>query len=247
MTLSYQDIETLGRMIRKDFDCAFPRAFLQRIRALEVDRFADQYLGLHVYYRMLSRDKSLLGLTTYAETKLHLPSGMWENSMTLSADTVLLDRSLTPVYVCTERDQIREYRRRFTLAHECAHQILYRLQSPKERETVRQGYAERKRYNCRDLKSKEDWNEWQANALAAVLLMPEQDIQLLIQTYHAGRPLISYGGKFQYADLLSLKQMSRLFGVSNAAVCNRLRKLGLLELRPYQRYRDRMDVNYEEI
>ena len=42
-----------------------------------------------------------------------------------------------------------------------------------ENQTVcKEQYSSRCAYSSRELKSKEDWNEWQANALGAALLMP---------------------------------------------------------------------------
>lgn len=69
-------------------------------------------------------------------------------------------------------------KRRFTLAHECAHQILFQLETDEQKEACRKLYAERRAYSLRDLKSNEDWNEWQANALGAAILMPQQEIDL---------------------------------------------------------------------
>ena len=62
-------------------------------------------------------------------------------------------------------------KRRFTLAHECAHQLLFHLESEDTKAACRKLYAERRTYSLRDLKSNEDWNEWQANVLGAAILM----------------------------------------------------------------------------
>ena len=63
------------------------------------------------------------------------------------------------------------------LAHECAHQILFQLETEEEKQYRCRDYATRKVYSLRDLKTKEDWNEWQANALGAALLMPQEEVE----------------------------------------------------------------------
>ena len=66
-----------------------------------------------------------------------------------------------------EPSQIRKLcgKRRFTLAHECAHQILFQMETDKIREACRRKYSARTAYSLRALKTREDWNEWQANVL----------------------------------------------------------------------------------
>ena len=38
-------------------------------------------------------------------------------------------------------------------------------------------------YSLRELKTREDWNEWQANVLGAAILMPQREIDLAVAYY----------------------------------------------------------------
>lgn len=105
-------------------------------------------------------------------------------------------------------------KRRFTLAHECAHQILFQMESGEVKQSFRRVYSERRPYSFRELKDKEDWNEWQANALGATLLMPQAEIQRAMQRYAKGRKLTKYGGRYSYADNLALSLLCQSLGVS---------------------------------
>ena len=61
-------------------------------------------------------------------------------------------------------------KRRFTLAHECAHQILFQLESDEVKTSCEMKYSARTAYTPRELKTREDWNEWQANVLGAAIV-----------------------------------------------------------------------------
>lgn len=68
------------------------------------------------------------------------------------------------------------------------------------KESCEKKYAARTAYSLRDLKSREDWNEWQANVLGAAILMPQKEIDLAMWYFAAGRTLINYEGRFSYKD-----------------------------------------------
>ena len=57
---------------------------------------------------------------------------------------------------------------------------------------------DRTAYSLRELKTREDWNEWQANVLGAAILMPQREIDLAVAYYARGRKLISYDGTYAY-------------------------------------------------
>ena len=112
----------------------------------------------------------------------------------LKQNQILLDSSFL------EAGKVKKLcgKRRFTLAHECAHQILFQMESEESQQKCRESYSERRSYSLRDLKSREDWNEWQANALGAALLMPQAEIKRAMWLFAQCRTLISYEGRFSY-------------------------------------------------
>ena len=106
----------------------------------------------------------------------------------LKRNQVLLDSSFI------QPGQVKKLcgKRRFTLAHECAHQILFQLESDEGKAACRKQYAARRCYSLRDLKTREDWNEWQANALGAAILMPKEEIGFAMWRFASGRKLKNY-------------------------------------------------------
>ena len=111
---------------------------------------------------------------------------------------------------------------RFTIAHECAHQLLYHISSDEIKDKCEVQYAARSSYSPRELKLKEDWNEWQANYLAAVILMPQKEIKLAMDKFARKRILTSYDGRFNYPDNFILTIISSVLCVSKAAARIRL-------------------------
>lgn len=242
MILSHIQIEEIAAAVTKDFNefffggrAAFETHYAQ---ATPIDQLAGDYLGLRVSFARLSDDGSICGLTAYTDTEYAATCQGVTRLIPLKANEVLLDSSFM------EPGQVRARcgKRRFTLAHECAHQILFQMESDEARQARRETYSPRTAYSLRDLKTREDWNEWQANALGAALLMPQREIDRAMYHLARGRKLIDYEGWFGYMDLMVLKQLCQTLGVSRSAAIIRLRQLGYMEERPYAEYIDPLEV-----
>jgi len=128
-------------------------------------------------------------------------------------------------------------RRRFTIAHECAHQMLYRMESEARQEELDLQYSARV-FSLRELRSLNDWCEWQANALAAALLIPKKYVELLLGDRH----LAVYGKRLNRPDKLALDNMCNRLKVSQTAMLLRLKQLGYLKVLPSAAYYDPTDV-----
>ena len=242
MILSYTQIEEIAAAVTKDFNEFFfgERAVPEThyAQATPIDWLATDYLGLRVSYARLSEDGSICGLTAYTDTEYAATCQGVTRLIPLKANEVLLDSSFM------EPGQVRARcgKRRFTLAHECAHQILFQMESDEARQARRETYSPRTAYSLRDLKTREDWNEWQANALGAALLMPQREIDRAMDYLARGRRLINYGGWFNYGDRAVLSQLCQTLGVSKSAAVIRLRQMCHLEDRPYEEYADPLEV-----
>ena len=241
MILSHKQIEEIAAAVTKDFNEFFfgQEADIVRVaRATPIDQLASDYLGLKVSFARLSPDGSVCGLTAYADTEYIIEEMGVQRTIPLKRNQVLLDESFI------KPGQVRKLcgKRRFTLAHECAHQILFQMESDEVKETCQKKYAARTAYSLRDLKTREDWNEWQANALGAAILMPQKEIDLAMWNFASGKSLTSYEGQFSYRDRLSLRLLCQQMGVSKSAAIIRLRQLGYIEDRPYMEYRDPLEV-----
>lgn len=242
MILSHTQIEEIAAAVTKDFNkfffgkhAAFETYYAQ---ATPIDQLAGDYLGLRVSFAHLSDDGSICGLTAYTDTEYASTCRGVTRLIPLKANEVLLDSSFM------EPGQVKARcgKRRFTLAHECAHQLLFQMESDEAQRSHKEAYSPRTAYSLRDLKTREDWNEWQANALGAALLMPQREIDRAMRYLTQGRKLISYGGYFNYGDRTTLGQLCQTLGVSKSAAVIRLRQMGYLEDRPYEEYTDPLEV-----
>ena len=128
MILSHKQIEEIAAAVTKDFNEFFFGKDADNERstaqATPIDQFAKDYLGLSVSFAHLSSDGSLCGLTAYADTEYTIEEQGVKRTIPLKANQVLLDMSFIPP------GQVHALcgKRRFTLAHECAHQILFGIQ-----------------------------------------------------------------------------------------------------------------------
>ena len=242
MILSHRQIEDIAAAIIQDFNkffyCGSTVFGDKYVYATPIDEFARDYLRLNVRFARLSADGSICGLTSYADAEYIVEDMGVVRTIELKQNQILLDSC----FLETGKVQKLCGKRRFTLAQECAHQILFQMESEESQQKGRKLYAERRFYSLRDLKSREDWNEWQANALGAALLMPQAEIDRAMWIFAQCRTLISYEGRFSYADKLALSLLCQTLGVSKSAAMIRLRQLGYLEERPYVEFVDPLEV-----
>ena len=129
MILSQKNIEEIAVAVIRDFQKSFfgseaddPTRFAL---PTPIDQFASDYLNLKVSFQKLSSDGSIYGLTAYVDTEYQIEVDGSQRSIFLKTNDVVLDKSFI------EPANIRKLcgKRRFTLAHECAHQILFQLDS----------------------------------------------------------------------------------------------------------------------
>ena len=225
MILSQKQIEEIAAAVTEDFNKFFFGTESEEVRmarATPIDQFTRDYLGL----------------TAYTDTEYIVEEKGVRRTLPLKCNQVLLDESFI------RQGQIKKLcgKRRFTLAHECAHQILYQMESDEVKQCCNRQYSARTAYSLRDLKTHEDWNEWQANVLGAAILMPQKEVDLAAWYFIPEKKLTSYGGYFTYRDRLSLRAICAQLGVSQSAAVIRLRQLGYLEDRPYSEFDDPTEV-----
>ncbi len=242
MILSHKEIEDIAAAVTKDFNAFFfkdePDGIWRMPRTTPIDQFALDYLGLSVSFTHLSSDGSFCGLTAYEDTEYTCEIDGVTRTIPLKRNEVLLDSSfLAP-------GQVRRLcgKRRFTLAHECAHQILFQLASDETKAALRRTYPGNRSCSLRDLKTREDWNEWQANALGAAILMPREEVDLGMRRLANGRKLRTCNGRFSSRDSDVILILMNIFHVSRPAIKIRLKRLGYLEEITYREKSDSMEV-----
>ena len=132
MILSQRQLEEIAASTTKDFNRFFfgDEADKPDRSALPtpIDQFAKNYLGLRVSFARLSPDGSICGVTAYADTEYKITELGITRTLALKRNQVILDES----FIRSGNVQRLCAKRRFTLAHECAHQILFQLESERK-------------------------------------------------------------------------------------------------------------------
>lgn len=217
------ELESIASRCVRQFTCTHPWEAMP----LRVDEFCELYMGLNVEYQHLSHNGCYLGMAIFQDG-LCLPvyrpeTGKIERKV-FNADTILLD--------CALLEPGRARLRRFTAMHECAHQLLHAAYYQSACAP-----AARVACNVRSISGSvhpREWNdvermEWQANYLAAALLMPAPSLRAWIRSQEMEdyyRYRLSRGTSPRDAMRLAADEVSSAFEVSSAAAAHRLRALG---------------------
>ena len=183
---------------------------------------ARRVLGLTVRYRHLSEDGELLGLTSYGETEVFLPDEREHGACVLDGKTVLIEEDL----LFSPHGPGRYH---FTLAHECAHQILKMLYPA----CYAEGAAARRALCCRRHRllargSGYDWEEWQMDVLASELLMPRDLLRKNLACAGVPRGIAVLNPIWRRAEYAGFLKVCERMGVSKQALAYRMELLGLL-------------------
>ena len=118
-------------------------------------------------------------------------------------------------------------RRNFTVAHEIAHQILYRL-FPDAYGMQRRTLCDYRR-SSKPCKQITDWTEWQADTLGAAILLPEDAVQEGMFIFGLGEHMKVLSKKYSPNKFESFCRMADFLGVSRTTLSYRMEQLGLLE------------------
>lgn len=217
--LSRSDIEHIAKRVNEKYkSVAVPQKHL--FYSVDPIKLAG-VLGLHVDFQRLTRDGSILGLTTPEEALIPvLEIGGNPFLYHLDGRTVLVEQRLNNL------DRFRG-RKNFTIAHEIAHQILYRL--------FPEAYGVQCRTLCDYRRSGKphrqitDWTEWQADTLAAAILLPEEVVRDAMILYGPGEHMKVLSKKYSPNKYEAFCYMADVLEVSKTALSYRMEQLGLLE------------------
>lgn len=217
MHLSREDLEQIAQRIiaRYKQQCVAQYHMCYNVDPTEL----AELLGYKVEYCYLTQDGSILGQTaTVPLWTTVIDTTQGETYYFLDGKTMLIDKRLL-------FDPRAVGRKNFTIAHEIAHLLLS------------QGYPSthilrnrRFGYN-REISEKPvtDWHEWQADTLAAALLLPSDAIEAAMFMFGLGSKMKVLSRKYAQYQYERFCEMARFLGVSKTALAYRLEKLGLLE------------------
>lgn len=227
--LTSNQIEEIATMVLQEF---MPWV-LECPQRVDIEQLVADGLYLTIRNQMLGLNNAVLGMTAFEDvTGVPCLDDMYQPiEIDLQGGTIIIHSWL----------QGYKYRarRRFTIAHEGAHWVLHRsFHSPTNQQfqfrTQRQPYIacrsiniECKRHN---LISDEDWEEWQADSLAASLLMPLAPFRQIAERliHDSGRRFLTEG-KVTRDYIEIVEEISDLFLVSKTAAEIRMKQLGLLK------------------
>ncbi len=225
LTLSQAFIEDLAIKLLTDYYGTerFP------LHGIDIDDFASSYMKMKIRYEKLTYGtRDILGVTAYEKTILQLDDNNPDSAIQIDSNTILLNKNL--------QEPDKRGRRNFTLAHECGHQAIYLLEPVTSADSCRTAGM---KYSLRDLRTENDWSEWQANTFSAAFLMPRYLIDYFFYiTQHTPKVIIYPCGNLLHSESRFIKQMADFLGVSKTAMLIRLKQLQLTELHSNDEYND---------
>ena len=226
--LSRKQIDDLGERLVYDF-C--PDAMVNP-QPLDVDLFAQDYLGMEQDYQYLSHCGVYLGMTVFNDTNkvvVFNPDKNEAEYISVKAGTIIIDNTLL--------ESNQEHRYRFTMGHEAAgHGVLHGPYFSYDRNQLSLfDSSEVAMIQCRTDSSKvgqkdrkfwddHDWMEWQANAMSSAFLMPKAMVHKVAEET---RKKVS-GNNPGLLSYFMADAVSETFNVSHEAALYRLKSLGLV-------------------
>ena len=116
------------------------------------------------------------------------------------------------------------------MAHEAAHHILARLHAEPTKACFHNEYDNERAYTKEELRQMFNSAEWQADAMAASILMPRFLVEGALGKYAGTDTIKVYGASTLMArDKEAIQQMAKFLGVSVSALRIRLEHLNMIE------------------
>jgi hypothetical protein len=202
---------------------------------LDVERFAELYLGLNIEYKALRRDHKILGLTVFGDGVVSVmdKTGQRQISLEVSEGTVFID----PILLLKRNTA----RRRFTVMHEASHWLIHRKAFSADNPFGTPGVFDNKflvaktgrvDYSRRQTsRNDNERTERQADFLAAALLMPKSTLRMAVRDFfrsYGEKPRVLVRGRSVTDDYLAKmlpEYVAGQFCVSKRAALIRLEKL----------------------
>ena len=221
--LSNNEIDRQAEALIADYD----PTLLSRPRALDVEDFSENYIGLRFHYAFLSHKGFIWGRMVFRNTKIIVfdPENNSVDEEPVDSNTIVIENSLL--------DEKKEHAFRSTVMHECCHGIYhYSYFCWGQHNLTRPPYisCDAKNiigpdYSPGGLHADIDWIEHQAKYFSAAILMPRKTMAKICRS-----PYIKYGisenNPGSENDALAV-YVSKLFNVSVESAKIRIKQLGL--------------------
>ena len=223
----FSELDQIGEGISKSY---MDRTGSGDSMCIDIEGLLTDYLGLELRYEKIAEEGGdVLGF--YANGR---------DPLAVIRDGVPRDEVFPEGTVVIERDLLREEqsaRRRFTMAHEAAHDIVKKLYPG---QSIREIYSDPEALQGSTPQEVEDCirrEERVTNRLGASILMARYKIDRFLRENHGGEPIRCYGdGVFTQEDRICIQRMANDMGASFTAMVIQLRDLGMFEYRPVEEF-----------
>lgn len=217
--LSRADLEAIGARVIRAYK-KLPRIAGQPLEYVNIDFLIESLLGLRIDYSHLSPDGSTLGLTSFGEIGVEVfsrePGCEEDLYYMLDGKTILIEKDLM-----AEGANIG--RRNYTVSHEGCHHIVKMLYPHDYAAQM----SSRTVHCCtRERSPIVDWEEWQVDTLAGIILMPTECVNRCMERFGLGSQVRLLNRVFAAADYRRFEEMADFMGVSKTALSIRLAQLG---------------------
>lgn len=217
--LSRTDIEQIAEPIIEEYKlaCVPEHHMCYRVDPTELATL----LGFRMEYLQLTQDGSILGQTAAVPLwTTVIDPDMGETFCFLDGKTILIEKRL-------HKNPRLVGRKNFTIAHELAHQIINR-KYPGMYDTQCRTFCDYRR-TADNKKKVSNWYEWQADALAAALLLPADALDEAMFMFGLGTKMKVLSRKYSQYKYEAFCYMAEFLQVSKTALAYRMEQLGLLE------------------
>lgn len=187
------------------------------IQSIDIEHFITQFLSLKIeYVSFAEKDLGKIGFLSDGETSLLVYQQNRVVPYVFPKNTIVIDK-----FLLNAKEQGR---RRFTLAHEAAHHVLGKMQSVSNAGRFHNEYDNQNSYSREELIQMFNANEWQADSMAASLLMPSCVVENALAKFNQSNLIKIYGDNtLTIRDKSLIKRMANFIGVSYTALFIRLR------------------------
>ena len=217
--LSRTDIEKMA----EDVICQYKKAYVpERHMCYMVDAAElAEMLGFKIEYVHITKDGSILGQTSSGR----IWTTIYDDNMNplffeLDGATILVEKRLLLNHKMVGR-------KNFTIAHEIAHQIINR-HYPEMYDKQNRIFCDCRR-SVKPQKVERDWREWQADALAAALLLPQDALLDGMFMFGLGEKMKMLSRKYSDTRYKLFCEMADYLQVSRTTLSYRMEQLGLLD------------------
>lgn len=239
--LSRFDIEAIAQRVIASYS-KLPELHGKPISRVDPELLVTNLLQLKIGYAHLSMDGRTMGLTSFQELGIEVYDDADNEFMyILDGRTILIEKNLK----CNVSSRGRC---NFSIMHESAHQI-FKMLFPMDygvpadnKNPVRFYKVDTERQNIIS-----DWVEWQANVLAAALLLPPDVVRYGMYLFGLGEKLEVLNKIYRRKEYESFSDLADFLGVSKKTLALRMKYLGLLEKDYLDNPFDMLEIGWEDV